>query len=708
VAGATITNLTLTGTTISSTNNRVGALIGEASEVTIDDVAVSGANLTGANDVGGLIGYLRDDCVSSSIQDVTVSGTVTGSGTEAEEGAAGGVIGYASTESADGFPVGILTLNRVSSSAAVTGFDTVGGLIGWLRSGAGTSLAELTPVSVTDAHATGAVTGVLRTGGLIGLIEIYGATNATGRSTVSLSGVSAAGDVTKAAESLNETQGVGGLVGLADVVNSAHLAITNAHASGDVTSAKSSVGGLVGSITVRNPDVATVPSVSVERSSASGDVSGAGYTGGLIGALEHGHFGFGNQPVPGRGTTRVVTSYASGDVSGSTLVGGLIGVAMNLSGGTDTFIFEDVYASGDVAATSISVGGLVGGVGDRATLDRTYSSGVVASSSSSEIGGLVGVAGSTGTTVTNSFWDTQTSGRSTSAGGTGSTTAEMRTRTTFSGAGWSIVEGTTGTEVWGICVGGSYPFLMWQTSRPAGAPGSDPCATPSPTPTPPKPGTDPGTPIDGDSSGGTSSTTPTTTTVPPEGTFAPIPVDGELPALAPGEVAVYEDGQAVTVEILVENDTELVVRATTFELRLSGDCSGTACTIDTDDTGREVLTLEDDGRANVEGEGFAPGSTVHVWLFSVPTYLGALTVGADGTFTGSLQLEGIQVGEHTLQVNGTRYNGGQRSANLGVIVNPESTPDAALLPVTGTGVSLWSGLLILVGGSVLLARRRLT
>ena len=55
----------------------------------------------------------------------------------------------------------------------------------------------------------------------------------------------------------------------------------------------------------------------------------------------------------------------------------------------------------------------------------------------SDVGGLVGrnYQG----TVSNSFWDTETSGQATSAGGTGKNTTEMKDIATFSGAGWNII-----------------------------------------------------------------------------------------------------------------------------------------------------------------------------------------------------------------------------------------------------------------------------
>jgi hypothetical protein len=56
--------------------------------------------------------------------------------------------------------------------------------------------------------------------------------------------------------------------------------------------------------------------------------------------------------------------------------------------------------------------------------------------------------------VGTSYWDTQTSGQATSAGGTGKTTAQMKKQATF--VGWDF------TSVWRISENLSYPILQWQ------------------------------------------------------------------------------------------------------------------------------------------------------------------------------------------------------------------------------------------------------
>jgi len=82
-----------------------------------------------------------------------------------------------------------------------------------------------------------------------------------------------------------------------------------------------------------------------------------------------------------------------------------------------------------------------------------------------DIGGLVGrnYEGS----VSNSFWDTETSGQYTSDGGTGETTAEMQDIITFSEAMWNIIgvvnpDSRNPSYSWNIVGNMTYPFLSWQ------------------------------------------------------------------------------------------------------------------------------------------------------------------------------------------------------------------------------------------------------
>ena len=66
--------------------------------------------------------------------------------------------------------------------------------------------------------------------------------------------------------------------------------------------------------------------------------------------------------------------------------------------------------------------------------------------------------------ITASFWDMEASGRVSSSGGIGKTTAEMQTVSTFLDAGWDFIDETEdGTEnIWWILEGQDYPRLWWE------------------------------------------------------------------------------------------------------------------------------------------------------------------------------------------------------------------------------------------------------
>jgi LPXTG-motif cell wall-anchored protein len=177
--------------------------------------------------------------------------------------------------------------------------------------------------------------------------------------------------------------------------------------------------------------------------------------------------------------------------------------------------------------------------------------------------------------------------------------------------------------------------------------------------------------------------------------------------LSPGASQVFENGAPTNVAVFVDNSTDLVLQGEGFELRLAGECSD-GCSISTTPDGRQVLELEEGGLAKVAGEGFLPGTPVYVWLFSEPRFLGELTVQADGTFSGGMSLGDVEAGEHTLQVNGTSFDGVPRTANLGVLVNPAApTPSDGVLPTTGSNTTeLWIIALTLLGGGLVLTTSR--
>jgi hypothetical protein len=183
----------------------------------------------------------------------------------------------------------------------------------------------------------------------------------------------------------------------------------------------------------------TVSEVGVENVNLTGSL----WVGGLVG---ENYFG------------TVSKSYSTGSVTaGDRDAGGLVGC----NEGTVSESYSTCNATGDWR-----VGGLVG-ENDRGTVSNSYSTGRV--TGDSFLGGLVGQNYESGAVVNNSFWDTETSGQSTSEGGrgTGKTTAEMRSIVTFSSAGWNIItvanpDVRNPSYIWNIVDGQTYPFLNWQ------------------------------------------------------------------------------------------------------------------------------------------------------------------------------------------------------------------------------------------------------
>jgi len=82
-----------------------------------------------------------------------------------------------------------------------------------------------------------------------------------------------------------------------------------------------------------------------------------------------------------------------------------------------------------------------------------------------------------------------------------------------------------------------------------------------------------------------------------------------------------------------------------------------------------VVQVPQGGSVLVSGKGYWPGTSVQVYAMNPARLLGTFTVGADGTFAGSLALPGaITPGDAVIQVNGYASAGVVRSYSLGVKV----------------------------------------
>ncbi|MES2054940.1 MAG: GLUG motif-containing protein [Pseudomonadota bacterium] len=305
---------TIAGLTINLPGKNNVGLFG-ANGTLIQNLRITGANVTGAYGVGVLVGTSSAD---SLIRNVSVSGTVHGTIDNNSE--IGGLIGQ--------------NAGSIDRSSANVTMDTatayqVGGL-------AGSNVG-----SITNSYAAGTIYGMQWTGGLVG--------NNVGTINNSHASASVIGSPNGIA---GNSASIGGLVG----INSG--AISNAYATGDVIGG-AAIGGLVGLNGGIGP-------ASITQSWASGKVTGSNMVGGLIGNNEAGATAIGVYAtgavsagftaaggLVGQNQGSVSNAYATGAVTGQSVLGGLIG---NQAGGSVSNAYWDSYSTGRATAFGANSG----------------------------------------------------------------------------------------------------------------------------------------------------------------------------------------------------------------------------------------------------------------------------------------------------------------------------------------------------------------
>ncbi len=304
-----------------------------------------------------------------------------------------------------------------------TGGSYAGGLVGYQNYGtiancystgsvasscAGGLVGKQWGGTITNCYSTGSITfsssldsSYSYAGGLVGYQE-------SGIITGTITNCCSTGSVTSSSSSTSSYSYVGGLAG-----KQSSSTITNCYSTGSVTSSSfhSYAGGLVGD--QYSGTITNCYSTGLVTSSTSSYIFSYSYAGGLVGYQSLGTI------TNCYSTSSVTSSYA-----GSSYAGGLAGLQASSSSAK----IEKCYSTGQVSADGsyVYVGGLLG-----------YKTGSVG-------------------TVAACFWDTQTSGLTTSAGGSGvqgKTTAQMKTQSTFISAVWDFA------NTWYM---NGYPHLQWE------------------------------------------------------------------------------------------------------------------------------------------------------------------------------------------------------------------------------------------------------
>ena len=431
------------------------------------------------NEIGNGNGHLSDHFIVMDDIDLT--------------GIALNLIGDSSNRFEGVFDGGGHSISNMTINAATGNYI---GLFAWIGSNGEVKELSLEDVDVTGSERTGAVAG--RNFGLISSVTVSGDVESNNWRVGGVVGENN-GVLEEVAFVSGSVESTASMVG--GVAGRSSGTIINSYSESALVTGDERIGGLVGHNVDEIKDSWSSATVSgnnalgglvgydaggaVTESHATGDVSGSNAVGGLIGVSEGTialSWASGNATATdlfaaglvadNHGT--VTECYATGSSTALVVAAGLVGsnegtIERSYSTGSATATDQtaggvavqntgqitDSYSSSDVESTFI-VGGLTGLNGGSITNSHAY--GDVNSIDGAGEGGLVGGhITDTNPVANSSFWDSDTTGQSTSAGGSPLTTPQFGTQGNFSG--WDF------TSVWemGTADGGATrPVLQWQ------------------------------------------------------------------------------------------------------------------------------------------------------------------------------------------------------------------------------------------------------
>jgi hypothetical protein len=405
-------------------NSFVGLFASGNGTHTVKNLIMGNINLSATSGTSSLVGVVVGgnqggaSGATYTYSNLILSGSVTSSG------GVGGLKGSAQNNGTDIFTNITSAVNVTATGTGASVYLAVGGIVGACYNATGCTFNNVT--------SSGTVTALVPPQSLGGLVGMIGA--CCGCGSYSMSNSSFTGSI------IGTGSNIGGLAG-------AYCGqISNSYSTGNITitetaSGGGNFGGLVGSWS------ASPTTQSIFQSYATGNIIlpiGGAYTyntvGGFVGALS----------TAGNVSQCYAKGNVIGDLSMATWIGGFVGDMSTAA------VIVDSYATGNVQGNS-SVGGFAG------TTNNSVGSSVTRSFSTGNVSTVVGGGGFFGTTATNltftnTFWDTTTSGYSTSFGTpTGMNDANMKVESNFTGFDFTTV------PVWKMSPVTGYPELGYQT-----------------------------------------------------------------------------------------------------------------------------------------------------------------------------------------------------------------------------------------------------
>ncbi|WP_076571599.1 YDG domain-containing protein [Janthinobacterium sp. TND4EL3] len=448
----TVTGKSLTGGLVGS-NVASSQIINSYSTGAVSSVGLVATGIGGL--VGGNSGIIKNSYATGTVTGVTAVGGVVGTNTSAgsiENVYSSGAVSL--LPGGSGVLGGVLGSIAAGTSPVITGgyYNTTvnSGMPGVGNNGGPStpSLTGLTSAQMQNASNFSAFTFTTTTGATGNnwvMVNTDGSLNGAGNATgatgpmlaaeystniysshqLQLMAMNLAGNYT-----LKQDINAAGTGSTGDVWNGATFVPVGTGASSAFSGSLDGAGHTISGLVVNRPasdfaglfgyvsNGASVRNVGLE----GGSITGRDYTGALVGANQGG---------------TVSGNFSTVNVTGNNFVGGLVG--------NSTGTISNNYASGAVTGAD-GVGGLLGS--NVGSVSNNYSTGQVTGSTNT--GGLLGYNFGSGS---GNFWDTTTSGRATSATGTGLTTAQMKLLSSYSAPGWNLA------STWIVYDTYTYPLL---------------------------------------------------------------------------------------------------------------------------------------------------------------------------------------------------------------------------------------------------------
>ncbi|MDD3040804.1 MAG: hypothetical protein PHO71_23480, partial [Bacteroides sp.] len=366
-SGATISNLTISGTVGGSGNGRAGFVGCVKGNTTIEN-CTNNVNVSGNSYVGGFVGDVWGG--TATISGCINNGSITGAGD-----GTGGIIGYVSS--------GYTATIQNSASRATSNSGTIvksntsngtGGIIGYVN---GTATVGGTTANTGSVYQSAIGNGV---GGIVGYvsgtctvqgssaastINNSGAIGSASYSPVGVGGIVGYGSsntLVKYCKNTNNVYGANGTAGIIGQAIGSNVSYVNN--SGAVTSTGNYVGGVLGALAIGGADLLSCIN--------SGAVIGVSYVGGIVGETNGITFS----------GSAINQNLAGGTVNGTSYVGGIVGHAL----GASSVNGAKNYAT--ITASSSNSGGIAGYVEASSTVSNCTNSGML--NGYSYAGGIVG------------------------------------------------------------------------------------------------------------------------------------------------------------------------------------------------------------------------------------------------------------------------------------------------------------------------------